>query len=150
MVATGLLIRPMREFDVEAVYAAELRTYAFPWSRGNFADSLQAGHSAWVGCLGQMVVAYAVMMMGFEEAELLNISVVPEMQRQGFGSELLDYLLDRARQFGAKRMLLEVRPGNPSGRGLYQRFEFCQIGRRRGYYPAASGREDALVMARTL
>ena len=150
MVATGLLIRPMREFDVEAVYAAELRTYAFPWSRGNFADSLQAGHSAWVACLDQMLVAYAVMMMGFEEVELLNISVVPEMQRQGFGSKLLDYLFGRARDFGAKRMLLEVRPGNTSGLRFYERFAFCEIGRRRGYYPAANGREDALVMARTL
>ena len=140
----------MREFDVEAVYAAELRTYAFPWSRGNFADSLQAGHSAWVACSGQMLVAYAVMMMSFEEAELLNISVVPEMQRQGIGSELLDYLLGRARDFGAKRMLLEVRPGNPSGRSLYQRFAFSEIGRRRGYYPAVDGREDALVMALAL
>jgi ribosomal protein S18 acetylase RimI-like enzyme len=47
-------------------------------------------------------------------------------------------------------MLLEVRPGNDAGRALYERLEFSQIGRRRGYYPAVDGREDALVMAKLL
>jgi ribosomal-protein-alanine N-acetyltransferase len=47
-------------------------------------------------------------------------------------------------------MLLEVRPGNVSGQALYRRHGFVEIGRRRDYYPAPGGREDAIVMAREL
>jgi ribosomal-protein-alanine N-acetyltransferase len=63
---------------------------------------------------------------------------------------LLEYLFATAKAAGAERMLLEVRPSNVSGRGLYRRFGFAEIGRRRGYYPAHDGREDAIVMERAL
>jgi ribosomal-protein-alanine acetyltransferase len=140
----------MRETDIDAVLAAEQRIYAFPWTRGNFVDSLRAGHSAWIGqCSGELTV-YAVMMLSIDEAELLNLSVVPEYQNRGLGSDFLTYLFDVARSHGAIRMLLEVRAGNESGQAVYRRFLFGEIGRRRAYYAAADGREDAIVMARDL
>lgn len=141
---------PMRTRDVDSVTAAEQRSYPFPWTRGNFVDSLKAGHSMWVCRAGGEMVGYAVMMMVLDEAQLLNITVLPEHRRRGLGSELLTYLFDVARRYGGVRMLLEVRPGNASGLALYRRFLFSEIGRRRAYYPAEGGREDAIVMAREL
>ncbi len=141
---------PMRETDVDAVAAAEQRAYAFPWTIGNFVDSLKAGHSAWVCRENGDLVGYAVLMMVVDEAHLLNITVLPEAQRRGLGSELLGQLFDVARHHGAVRMLLEVRPSNAAGLALYRRFLFGEIGRRRGYYPGDDGREDAIVMAREL
>lgn len=141
---------PMRETDVDAVTAAEQRAYDFPWTRGNFFDSLKAGHSAWVCREDGVLVGYAVLMRVVNEAHLLNITILPEFQRRGLGSELLGQLFDVARRHGAVRMLLEVRPGNVSGLALYRRFLFSEIGRRRGYYPGLDGREDAIVMAREL
>ena len=130
--------------------AAEQRAYAFPWTRGNFVDSLKAGHSAWVCREDGVLVGYAVLMRVVDEAHLLNITILPEFQRRGLGSELLGQLFDVARGHGAVRMLLEVRPGNVSGLALYRRFLFSEIGRRRGYYPGLDGREDAIVLAREL
>jgi ribosomal-protein-alanine N-acetyltransferase len=141
---------PMRETDVDAVTAAEQRAYDFPWTRGNFVDSLKAGHSAWVCREDGVLVGYAVLMRVVDEAHLLNITILPEFQRCGLGSELLGQLFDVARGHGAVRMLLEVRPGNVSGLALYRRFLFSEIGRRRGYYPGLDGREDAIVLAREL
>ena len=141
---------PMRETDVDAVTAAEQRAYDFPWTRGNFVDSLKAGHSAWVCREDGVLVGYAVLMRVVDEAHLLNITILPEFQRRGLGGELLGELFDVARRHGAVRMLLEVRPGNVSGLALYRRFLFSEIGRRRGYYPGLDGREDAIVMAREL
>jgi ribosomal-protein-alanine N-acetyltransferase len=141
---------PMRETDVDAVTAAEQRAYDFPWTRGNFVDSLKAGHSAWVCREDGVLVGYAVLMRVVDEAHLLNITILPEFQRRGLGSELLGQLFDVARGHGAVRMLLEVRPGNVSGLALYRRFLFSEIGRRRGYYPGLDGREDAIVLAREL
>jgi ribosomal-protein-alanine N-acetyltransferase len=90
------------------------------------------------------------MMQVLDEAHLLNISVLPELQRCGRGSALLIQLFYLARMQGATRMLLEVRPGNVSGQALYRRHGLVEISRRRDYYPAHEGREDAIVMARDL
>jgi ribosomal-protein-alanine N-acetyltransferase len=54
---------------------------------------------------------------------------------------------DLARWHRAERVFLEVRPSNPRAIALYHDLGFNEIGRRPGYYPAANGREDALVMA---
>jgi ribosomal-protein-alanine N-acetyltransferase len=142
--------RPMRADDLDAIMEIENAVYPFPWTRGNFSDSLASRYSAWV-CLedGEMV-GYAVMVLVIDEAQLLNISIAADRQRAGRGAELLEYLLAAARADGAERMLLEVRPSNVSGLGLYRRFGFTEIGRRRGYYPAHDGREDAIVMERAL
>ncbi|MHB9101120.1 MAG: ribosomal protein S18-alanine N-acetyltransferase [Sulfuricella sp.] len=45
-------IRPMCLEDVEAVVAIEYEIYPFPWTYGNFRDSLNAGYSCWVYELG--------------------------------------------------------------------------------------------------
>jgi ribosomal-protein-alanine N-acetyltransferase len=138
---------PMRGADIDAVTAIEQRAHPFPWTRGNFVDSLKAGHSAWVYREGGKLVGYGVLMMAADDAELLDITVAPECQRRGLGGMLLDQLFGIARSHGATRMLLEVRPANESGLALYRRFGFAEIGRRRAYY---HGKEDAIVMAREL
>jgi len=140
----------MTEADLDAVAVAEARIYAFPWTQGNFADSLAAGYGAWLAQEGGRMIGYAVMMQVLDEAHLLNISVLPEFQRSGRGSTLLSHLFGQARLHAATRMLLEVRPGNVSGQGFYRRHGFVEIGRRRDYYQAHGGREDAIVMAHDL
>lgn len=140
----------MRSADLDVVVVLEQRCHDFPWTRGNFADSLAAGHGAWLVREAGEIAAYAVMMPAPDEAHLLNITVVPELQRAGRGAALLQQLFGLARDWKANRMLLEVRPGNVAALALYRRHGFSEIGRRRGYYPAANGREDAIVMAREL
>lgn len=140
----------MEEADLPAVTAAEQRIHRFPWSHGNFRDSLIAGHEAWLQRENNELVAFAVVMRAVDEAHLLNISVVPERQRCGLGLALLDFLCVLARRAGMLRMLLEVRPSNQNAIAFYQRFDFVEIGRRRGYYPDSTGREDAIVMSKKL
>lgn len=140
----------MQEGDLDAVVDTERRCHVFPWTRGNFSDSLAAGYGAWLAREDDRMAGYAVMMRAPDEAHLLNITIVPDLQRCGRGSALLGHLFVQARVWGVTRMLLEVRPGNASGLALYRRQGFAEIGRRRDYYPAADGREDAIVMARDL
>lgn len=140
----------MTEGDLDHVVAVERESHAFPWTRGNFADSLAAGHSAWIVRQDGTFLGYAVIMQVPDEAHLLNITVVPGLRRSGYGSAILEHLFGEARSWSAQRMLLEVRPGNAAALGLYRRHGFAEIGRRRGYYPSDGGREDAIVMARDL
>lgn len=132
--------------DVDWVAAREAELNAHPWSRGNFADSLAAGHDAWLMLRAGEAVGYAIVLNVLDESHLLDIGIVPGAQGQGLGRCLLDWLCGRARQRGSNSFFLEVRPSNVSAFRLYQRFGFTEIGRRRGYYPTADGREDAIVM----
>ncbi len=137
----------MQAEDVDAVLAAEQRILQFPWTRGNFTDSLAAGHIALIMRENGAMVGYGVVMMAVDEAHLLNISILPEQQRRGLGHRLLDHFCDLARAQGAKRMLLEVRRSNVTARAFYDRLGFTAIGERRDYYAAQDGRESAVVMA---
>lgn len=142
-----LQFQPMSEASLAAVVAIEQDLYEFPWTIGNFRDSLRASYSCWECREERSLAAYAIMMFGPEDAHLLNLSVARARQRQGLASRLLDHLIDHARDHGAQQMILEVRPSNAAGRALYAGFGFQRIGLRRGYYPARGGREDAIVLS---
>ncbi len=150
LAAETRLLAPMGEADLDAVLAIETAAAAFPWQRGHFADSLKAGYSGWVLRLGGEIVGFAMVMAAVDEAHLLNIAVAPALHRRGLGRWLLIKVMDAARQAGLFSMLLEVRPSNLGAVALYQDLGFVEIGRRKGYYPAADGREDAIVMQRAL
>ncbi|HSQ70836.1 MAG TPA: ribosomal protein S18-alanine N-acetyltransferase [Rubrivivax sp.] len=139
--------RAMTLQDLEAVLAIEIRAYGWPWSRSNFIDTLAAGQIAELledrdaGVLG-----YFVAMTGVDELHLLNLTVAPEWQGRGHGTELLDAVVAHGRDRGLAALWLEVRQGNLGARALYARRGFSEVGLRRGYYPAAGRREDAVVM----
>ena len=138
--------RRMTEADIDAIMAIENVIYPHPWTRGNFNDSLRAGYHCWIMEAGGETIGYSVMMIGAGEAHVLNLSIAAQWQRQGRGREMLQFLLKLARDFSASRILLEVRPSNVAGRGLYAAAGFSEIATRRDYYPARDGREDAIVL----
>ena len=140
-------LRPMREADLEAVLAIEVRAYPFPWTRGIFRDCLAADYPAWVLERDGALLGYGVLSLAAGEAHVLNVCAAPEVQGQGHGRRLLRTLLQLARGRGAERVYLEVRPSNPAAIALYHSEGFNEIGRRPRYYPAKDGREDAIVMA---
>lgn len=136
--------------DLDAVTALEASLQEFPWSRGNFADSLAAGHDVRVLRSGADLVGFSVVMTVVDEAHLLNIGIGRRHQGKGHGARLLRQIIDDARSAGAVRLLLEVRPSNRQAIAFYRHFGFSQVGVRRAYYPAAAGREDALVFDKEL
>jgi ribosomal-protein-alanine N-acetyltransferase len=136
----------MHEADLDEVVAIEDAIYSHPWTRGNFLDSLRAAYVCRTLRLGGELIGYFVLMVGAGEAHLLNLSIAAPYQRAGHGSALLREAADLARQLSARSLFLEVRPSNRGAQALYTRFGFRKIAVRRGYYPAHSGREDALVL----
>ena len=139
-------LAPMRERDLDEVMAIESAIYSHPWTRGNFADSLRAGYECRTLRLGAELLGYFVLMAAAGEAHLLNLSIAARHQRAGHGSGLLREAAGIAHRRGARSLFLEVRPSNRGAQALYTRFGFRKIAVRRGYYPAHTGREDALVL----
>ena len=140
--------RPMAHADIDAVLALEVQAYPYPWTRGNFIDSLAAGYTTELRLDAQdRLLGYFVALPGFEEMHLLNLTVAPLVQRAGHGQALLQRLLAITRARADAALWLEVRPSNGAARSLYQRLGFAEVGRRRAYYPAdGQRREDALVL----
>lgn len=138
--------RRMTGADLDAVVAIEKTIYPHPWTRGNFSDSLAAGYHCWIAECGGEMAGYSVVVIAAGEAHLLNLSVAGPWQRRGIGREVLNFVLQLARESGAARILLEVRPSNGAARSLYAAAGFAEIATRRGYYPADRSREDAIVL----
>ena len=143
------VLLPMTTSQLDAVMAIEVAAYAFPWSRGNFIDSIAARYPARLlydptGAL----LGYFVAMVGVDEMHLLNITVAPAVQGRGHARFMIDALLDLCCAHAARELWLEVRESNARARRIYERLGFAQVGVRKAYYPAAAGRrEDAVVMS---
>ncbi len=136
---------------LDAVLDVEQRAYSHPWTRGNFTDALASGYQAQVLMAGEQLLGYFVAMMGVDEVHLLNITVTPEYQRQGWARVLLDALALWSRGRGAQWLWLEVRMSNVRAQQVYEAHGYRRVGERKRYYPAAGGqREDAVVMSLAL
>lgn len=143
-------IRNMAEADLDEVMAIETDIYDYPWTRGIFQDCMRVGYLCHVLEQDDEVKAYSVLSVGVAEAHVLTLCVRPDSQRQGLGRMMMEYMLELASQGGAETILLEVRPSNASAIHLYHQLQFNEVGLRPDYYPSADGREDALIMARSL
>ncbi len=130
------------------VLRIEQSAYAHPWSMANFRDALKAGYQAQLLVADDTVLGYFLAMKGVDEVHLLNITVAPQYQRQGWARLMLDALALWARGEAAQWLWLEVRTGNLRARRVYERNGFRRVGQRKAYYPASDGqREDAVVMS---
>lgn len=143
-------IRRMRRADVPPVAELEAATFTMPWSAATFrgllrrrdVDALVAKDGAGT------VVGYAVAWGVYEQGELANIMVVPELLGSGLGRRLLGEVLELLEGRGIRQVFLEVREANVRARRFYERHGFREVGRRRRYY--VEPEEDALVLFRPL
>ena len=130
-----------------AVCAIEKQAYTHPWTHANFIDSMAAGYRCQLLMGGDTVIGYFVAMKGVDEVHLLNITVAPEFQRQGWALLMLEALAGWSRGQNAQWLWLEVRVSNARALHIYEHHGFRRVGVRKGYYPAFGGREDAVVMS---
>jgi len=138
--------REMHASDLDAVMQIEIVNFPFPWTAGNFKDSINSGHICLLLEIDEAVIGYAILMMVLDEAHLLNISVSPSWKGKGWGCHLLNHMMQIGREKGGLNMFLEVRPSNVSAITLYESIGFNEMGMRPGYYPAHNGRENAVLM----
>ena len=142
--------RPMREADLDEVLSIEREAYDFPWSREIFRDCLRVGYCCQVLEVDGAVHAYGMLQIASGKSRLLNLCVRRRLHRRGHGRRLLALLIEVARSRRSHAVVLEVRPGNAAARRLYDAMGFTEVGVSRGYYPARTGREDAMLLSLAL
>lgn len=146
--AAGTYFEPMFDDGLEAVLAIEKTAYSHPWTQGNFLDALRSGY--WARVLRDAdgeLIGYVVAMPGVDETHLLNLTVAPSRQGQGWARHLLDELVAWSRGQGARTLWLEVRVSNARARRLYVAYGFAHVSERKNYYPGLGrARENAAVM----
>jgi ribosomal-protein-alanine N-acetyltransferase len=146
--ALEVRFEPLTPASLDAVLSVEQRAYAHPWSRSNFTDTLASGYEAQLLLAGDTLLGYFVAMKGVDEVHLLNITVAPDYQRQGWAHVMLDALALWAQGQAAQWLWLEVRVSNLRAMAVYEAQGFRRVGQRKNYYPASAGqREDAMVMS---
>ena len=144
--SANVSFREMQASDLDALMQIETVNFPFPWTAGNFKDSINSGYTCLVLEIDNALVGYAILMMVLDEAHLLNISVAPSWKGKGWGRYLLNHMMQIGREKGGLNMFLEVRPSNVSAITLYESIGFNEMGVRPGYYPAHNGRENAVLM----
>lgn len=146
-----LSIESMVPAHLDDVVAIERSVQSFPWTRGNFADGLEAGYAAWVARQRNQTVGFCMALLAPDVAHVLVIAVRPDQQNRGAGTLLLQRCEREARARGLSALMLEVRPSNLNALKFYRHQGFKQVAVRKDYYPAAGGkREDACVMEKRL
>ena len=140
-------LRPLKTHDIPKVLTIERQMYSYPWSEGIFKDCLKIGYSNWAFIKDGQFVGYVILSVAVGEAHILNICLDPAYQGKGLGRQFLKEVLIIAKKKNANSVFLEVRPSNTAAVKLYKKAGFKQIGQRKNYYPAADGKEDAIVLS---
>ncbi len=142
--------RDMCPEDLPQVLANERRAYTHPWTEGVFKDCLAHGYTCRISNYADRLIGHAILSVAAGESHLLNVCIHPDCQGHGLGQTLVEHMLELARERSAGTMFLEVRRSNNVALKLYEKLGFNEVGVRRGYYPAFTGREDAIVLAKEL
>lgn len=136
------MIRTATADDIAGIVAIEAACFGTgAWSVGLVTDEVASERH--LVLVTDDLQAYGAVSLAGEDSDLDRIAVLPAARGTGLARELLDALIDRARDLGAGRMVLEVAADNVAAIGLYESFGFDVISRRTAYYP---GGVDALVM----
>ena len=135
-----------KENDLSAIELIENEVHAYPWTRGNFLDSIKSNHTCLMMKVNDEIIGFTVIMFVLDECHLLNISIKKSMQKQGYGSHLLNEVIRRANLACSKTIYLEFRVSNQAAINLYDKHGFNEISIRKDYYRAKEGREDAVLM----
>jgi ribosomal-protein-alanine N-acetyltransferase len=138
--------------DAAAIAALHGASFQRGWSEDEIErllfDRSVVAHRAMIG---RTLAGFILSRILEGEAEILSVAVTGARRGRGLARRLLDLHLRRLAGLGVTSVFLEVGEENAPACRLYARAGFREVGRRQGYYPAATGASSvALVMRRDL
>lgn len=143
-------LRTAAAHDADAIAALDARVNPSPWSAESVRDMLRSACGLVALDDDGSIAGFVLFAQAADECEILDIAVDPALHRRRLGARLLAAAIAAAARGGARRCLLEVRESNRVAQAFYSAAGFAEDGRRKDYYRTARGREDALLMSRTI
>lgn len=135
--------------DLEEIVRLDLASNLTYWTIGQYQEALSS-KSQKVLLLEKngIIVAVLVLLVVLDQADILQLAVLPAYQRQGIACEFLSNELNNLIQnHGVQKFILEVRIDNQSAINLYLSLGFKKIGLRRNYYTIKDKTVDAVIMS---
>lgn len=138
-----LSIRRATTEDLPFLERVEEECFNDPWNINMLKDEVEANNTTYsLFLLNGEPIGYYSYLHIFDEAHIMNVAVLPQYQGMGYGSKMMDFLLEESLQDGLPNVTLEVRRGNERAIRLYEKKGFLLIGARPRYYMDG---EDALI-----
>jgi ribosomal-protein-alanine N-acetyltransferase len=143
--STALEFVRFSKAELREVMEIELEAYPDPWSEGMFRDELRNPRSHFfVLYLAGHLIGYGGFWLVLDEAHITSVTIRDSHRGYSYGRQLVRFLLERAREAGARLATLEVRSSNEKAKNLYASLGFRAVGVRKNYYPKSG--EDAVAM----
>ncbi|KTC78342.1 ribosomal protein S18-alanine N-acetyltransferase [Legionella brunensis] len=147
-------IRPMKQGDIDQVYAIEQSAHRAPWSREILSDCVSVGYDCQVleiiRTSVKQIAGYIICRKNFNVCHILNLCIAIPEQRKGYGQKLLEAVLNSLANSNSNTVILEVRPSNSAALKLYEKFGFREDIVKKGYYKDESGEEDAILLKKII
>jgi ribosomal-protein-alanine N-acetyltransferase len=93
-------------------------------------------------------LAFVMIRMAADEAEILSIGVDPGQRRYGLATKLLDEATRRLHGERTKSLFLEVDQANEPAVNLYKQLRFKSVAERPAYYQNPNGEKSAALVMR--
>ncbi len=140
------MIRQMKTEDIPGVLQIEKTLQGRQWSSRAFEESLQQTYTFFYVAESpeHSIAGYCCIERLYEDAEIVNVAVHPQLRRTGIGAEMLREAIEKEREAGTRSIVLEVRKNNLPAIRMYEKAGFIQIGLRKNFYEFPT--EDAVVM----
>ena len=131
-------IKFIHKKDIDLCYAFDSKTISL-WSKKQWDNELKKDGIMVIGLLlSNLVIAICVFHVILDEAQINFFVVDQKYRKQGFGSYLMNFLIEQCEKLKINKLILEVSHINVTADKFYSRFDFSTVGIRRNYYKDGS------------
>jgi len=146
------MIRALNLNEIEFLAAIDMRVNPSHWKHSSYLDAFNSPNQYIIGIFtdNNQLAGGLVYSKVLDEAEILQICIDTQFQKQGLAQKLFDYLLNTLIKQNIQQVFLEVRQNNHAAINLYHKAGFNIIAERKDYYRIHGKTYNALIMAKTL
>ena len=140
-------IKQINENYIDLCFELDSNTISL-WSKKQWTSEFKKEGTKIFGLfISNLLIGICVFQVVLDEAQIYYFVVHQKFRNRGFGSHLINYLIEECEKLNFKKLLLEVSRNNVIAEKFYSRFDFYTVGIRKNYYKDGS---DAVLKEKKL
>ena len=142
-----IYIKQIYEKDIDLCYELDSNTISV-WNKKQWANEFKKeGIKVFGILLSNLLIGICVFQVVLDEAQINFFAINHNYRKKGFGTYLMNYLINECKKLNISKLILEVSHANFTAEKFYSRFDFATVGIRKKYYKDGS---DALLKEKKL